>query len=155
MARSSRALLIAQFASHQQLSYPHSARPRAPPSSVAMSFLPLTRRLASRAPKTSLLRFRMASTSTTNAQLASLKGQNFMSTAQLSTDQLTGLLAKAAEFKATYSDPETKATAPKPLTGEICSSRSAARARASPARWACTCWAARGCSSRPTTSNWA
>jgi len=63
----------------------------------------------------------MASTSTTNAQLASLKGQNFMSTAQLSTDQLTGLLAKAAEFKATYSDPETKATAPKPLTGEICS----------------------------------
>ncbi|KAF4317604.1 hypothetical protein BBO99_00005612 [Phytophthora kernoviae] len=60
-------------------------------------------------------------TSSINAQLASLRGQNFMSTAQLSTDELTGLLAKAQEFKATYSDPATKATAPKPLTNEICS----------------------------------
>ncbi|KAE9019951.1 Ornithine carbamoyltransferase [Phytophthora rubi] len=64
---------------------------------------------------------RSLSTAAVNEQLASLKGQNFMSTAQLSTAELTGLLAKAKEFKATYSNPETKATAPKPLTGEICS----------------------------------
>ncbi|KAK1931797.1 Ornithine carbamoyltransferase [Phytophthora citrophthora] len=91
-----------------------------------MTFAPLTRRLASRlAPLTFSSPFKMQSqplsTATVNAQLASLKGQNFMSTAQLNTEQLTGLIAKAQEFKATYSDPETKATAPKPLTGEICS----------------------------------
>lgn len=59
--------------------------------------------------------------SSVNEKLASLRGQSFISTAQLSTDELTALVAKAAEFKATYSDPATKATAPKPLTGEICS----------------------------------
>ncbi|KAG7395884.1 hypothetical protein PHYBOEH_003088 [Phytophthora boehmeriae] len=59
--------------------------------------------------------------SSVNAQLASLRGQSFMSTAQLTPGELTGLLAKAQEFKATYSDPATKATAPKPLTNEICS----------------------------------
>ncbi|CAI5746355.1 unnamed protein product [Peronospora destructor] len=57
----------------------------------------------------------------TSANLASLKGQNFMSTAQLDTEQLMGLLTKAQEFKATYSDKATKASAPKPLTGETCS----------------------------------
>ncbi|KAG7387686.1 hypothetical protein PHYPSEUDO_013813 [Phytophthora pseudosyringae] len=88
--------------------------------------LPLTRRLASRfAPlqplHMSLQQTQQLSTAAVNAQLASLRGQNLMSTAQLSPEQLAGLLAKAQEFKATYSDPATKATAPKPLTGEICS----------------------------------
>ncbi|CAH0485762.1 unnamed protein product [Peronospora farinosa] len=57
----------------------------------------------------------------TCTNLASLKGQNFMSTAELDTEQLLGLLTKAQEFKVTYSDKDTKASASKPLTGEICS----------------------------------
>ncbi|CAH0521374.1 unnamed protein product [Peronospora belbahrii] len=90
----------------------------------AMSLLSLTRR------RLSLLRLPSSSfhsimsqhdLSTAATQLASLKGQNFMSAAQLNTEQLSGLLAQAQEFKATYSDEATKASAPKPLTGEICS----------------------------------
>ncbi|KAF4317605.1 hypothetical protein BBO99_00005613 [Phytophthora kernoviae] len=81
----------------------------------------LARKLISHASLASHMGKRAFSSSSVNAQLASLRGQNFMSTAQLTTDELTGLLAKAQEFKATYSDPATKATAPKPLTNEICS----------------------------------
>ncbi|RLN61179.1 hypothetical protein BBP00_00005548 [Phytophthora kernoviae] len=81
----------------------------------------LARKLISHASLASRMGKRAFSSSSVNAQLASLRGQNFMSTAQLTTDELTGLLAKAQEFKATYSDPATKATAPKPLTNEICS----------------------------------
>lgn len=90
-----------------------------------MALFALTHRLALRPSRRHCLRMSLQtqplSTAAVNAQLASLKGQNFLSTAQLSTAELTGLLAKAQEFKATYSDPLTKATAPKPLTGEICS----------------------------------
>ncbi|KAL4102221.1 hypothetical protein PRIC1_005966 [Phytophthora ramorum] len=64
---------------------------------------------------------RALSSDAVNAALAPLKGGNFMSTAQLSSSELSALLAKAQELKATYSDPLTKATAPKPLTGEVCS----------------------------------
>ncbi|KAG7395885.1 hypothetical protein PHYBOEH_003089 [Phytophthora boehmeriae] len=81
----------------------------------------LGRKLISRVPLASRMGLRTFSSSSVNAQLASLRGQNFMSTAQLTPGELTGLLAKAQEFKATYSDPATKATAPKPLTNEICS----------------------------------
>jgi ornithine carbamoyltransferase len=59
--------------------------------------------------------------SSTDSALASLRNQSFLSTAQLSKNEFEGLVAKAQEYKALYSDPATKATAPKPLAGEICS----------------------------------
>ncbi|KAF1327363.1 Ornithine carbamoyltransferase, partial [Globisporangium splendens] len=59
--------------------------------------------------------------SSTDSALASLKNQSFLSTAQLSKDEFEGLVAKAQEYKALYSNPATKLTAPKPLAGEICS----------------------------------
>lgn len=89
-----------------------------------MSFLSLTRRLATRAsPFVSMVSpsSQQLSTAAINAQLASLKGQNFVSTAQLSTEQLTGLVAKAQEYKTTYLNPFTRASAPKPLRGDVCS----------------------------------
>ncbi|GAB9467529.1 Ornithine carbamoyltransferase [Globisporangium polare] len=59
--------------------------------------------------------------SSTDSALASLRNQSFLSTAQLSRDEFEALVAKAQEYKALYSDRATKATAPKPLAGEICS----------------------------------
>ncbi|GMG16798.1 unnamed protein product [Phytophthora fragariaefolia] len=44
-----------------------------------------------------------------------------MSTAQLSAAELLGLLAKAKQLKQLHSDPATKASAPKPLAGDVCS----------------------------------
>lgn len=42
-------------------------------------------------------------------------------TDEYSKDEFEALVTKAQEYKAVYSDPATKATAPKPLAGEICS----------------------------------
>uniref|UniRef100_A0AAV1VHF9 ornithine carbamoyltransferase n=1 Tax=Peronospora matthiolae TaxID=2874970 RepID=A0AAV1VHF9_9STRA len=88
----------------------------------------LTRRLAPRSsPVPFRCRYHMSqlassspSASAVHAQLASLQGQNFLSTMDLNTAQLTGLLSKAQELKRTCSGPD-KASAPKPLTGESCS----------------------------------
>ncbi|TYZ67000.1 hypothetical protein PybrP1_003002 [[Pythium] brassicae (nom. inval.)] len=62
-----------------------------------------------------------ASSSQAERALASLRNQSFLSTAQLSKIEFEALVTKAQEYKAVYSDPATKATAPKPLAGEICS----------------------------------
>ncbi|KAI9914335.1 hypothetical protein PsorP6_007359 [Peronosclerospora sorghi] len=95
---------------------------------MSLSLVSLTRKLASS--RLLLLRLRPRpimnhtqelSTAALHAQLASLKGKNFMSTADLSPNEIAGLLAKAQALKATYSNPETKASAPKPLRNEICS----------------------------------
>jgi ornithine carbamoyltransferase len=64
--------------------------------------------------------FASSSSSPANA-LASLADGNFLSTAQLSSGEFHGLVDQAIAYKKLYSNPATKATAPKPLAGEICS----------------------------------
>ncbi|CAI5730764.1 unnamed protein product [Hyaloperonospora brassicae] len=87
-----------------------------------MSLARLTRRLAPRSSPVHRLMSHLdasASAAAVHAQLASLQGQSFLSTMQLDSAQLSGLLAKARELKRVYAG-AAHATAPKPLTGESC-----------------------------------
>ncbi|TMW67275.1 hypothetical protein Poli38472_012391 [Pythium oligandrum] len=90
---------------------------------VLRSALSLSSRHAGRARKPQLAAFKrhLATSTSIDAALKSMQGGNFLSTAQLSGEQFEALVSKAQEYKRVYSDPATKATAPKPLTGEICS----------------------------------
>lgn len=80
----------------------------------------LSMRLISRALRCMPTQQRRFASSSSSA-LASLKGKSLLSTAQLSNGEFEGLIDQAIEYKALYSDPATKTTAPKPLAGEICS----------------------------------